>query len=61
MSIFLLLMNYIGAMIAVQLFRGDVASDVPMNFSQAFLSYLGMYQVGAASDFSALTMELTSA
>ena len=52
MSLFLLLTNYIGAMIAVQLFRGDVPSSSNMNFSQAFNSFLAMYQVFSSENWT---------
>lgn len=51
MILFLLLTNYLGAIIGVQLFRGDVSEDVNMNFSQAFIAFLGMYQVGHFARF----------
>jgi hypothetical protein len=45
MSLFLLLTNFIGALIAVQLFRGDIPANETMNFSQLFNAFLAMYQV----------------
>lgn len=46
MVLFLLLTNYIAALVAVQLLRGDLPEDTDMNYSQISLSFLGMYQAG---------------
>lgn len=50
MILFLLLTNYLGAIIGIQLFRGDISQDINMNFSQAFIAFLGMYQVGRLTE-----------
>ena len=47
MSLFLLLANYVAALVAVQLLRGDLGDDVTMNFGQIYTSFLAMYQVRA--------------
>ena len=46
MTLFLILANYIGALVAVQLLRGDLSGDVNMNFKEVYNSFLAMYQVG---------------
>lgn len=47
MTLFLLLTNLIGGLIAMQLFRGDLDADSDeMTFYQTFNAFLAMYQVG---------------
>ena len=65
MTLFLLLTNFLAALIAVQLFRGDIPADAEetMNFSQLFNAFLAMYQVEALflhppNDFASLTPTL---
>ena len=45
MTLFLLLTNLIGGLIAIQLFRGDVPANKEMNFKQTYNAFLAMYQV----------------
>lgn len=45
MSLFLLLANFVGALVAAQLLRGDLSSDENMNFKEIYNSFLAMYQV----------------
>lgn len=45
MSLFLILANYVAALVAVQLLRGDLSSSVTMNFKEVYNSFLAMYQV----------------
>lgn len=45
MSLFLLLANYVGALVAVQMLRGDLSSQENMNFKEIYNSFLAMYQV----------------
>lgn len=49
MTLFLLITNVLGALIAVQLFRGDVSADNNMNFAETYTAFLAMYQVCASS------------
>lgn len=51
MSLFLILVNYIAALVAVQLLRGDLGEDTPMNFGQLFTSFLAMYQVFSSENW----------
>ena len=46
MSLFLLLANFLAALVAVQLIRGDMVSDQAMNFGAIFNAFIAMYQVG---------------
>ncbi|KAH7099033.1 Ion transport protein-domain-containing protein [Auriculariales sp. MPI-PUGE-AT-0066] len=52
MSIFLLLTNFIAALFAVQIFRGDINDDNPQNFSQLWLSFIAMYQVLSSENWT---------
>lgn len=54
MSLFLILVNYIAALVGVQLLRGDMDSDITMNFSQVFSSFLAMYQVFSSEDWTSV-------
>ena len=45
MTLFLFLVNYISALAAVQLLRGDVAGNVATNFGELFNAFLSIYQV----------------
>lgn len=45
MSLFLILANYVSALFAVQLLRGDLTNDNTMNFGGIYNSFLAMYQV----------------
>ena len=55
MSLFLILANYIAALVAAQLLRGDLSSDVTMNFKEIYNSFLAMYQVRYSSELETST------
>lgn len=61
MSLFLLLVNFIAALVAVQLLRGDVGEDEPMNFGQLFTAFLGVYQVFSSENWVDILYGATSA
>ncbi|KAK7047557.1 calcium channel protein [Paramarasmius palmivorus] len=48
MSLFLILVNYIAALVAIQLIRGDMSSDINMNFGEIFNSFLGDWSMTPA-------------
>ncbi|TDL23428.1 hypothetical protein BD410DRAFT_897507 [Rickenella mellea] len=52
MSLFLILANYVAALVAIQLLRGDLTSDVTMNFGQIYNSFLAMYQVFSSENWT---------
>ncbi|KAG9119536.1 calcium channel protein [Ceratobasidium sp. 392] len=52
MVLFLLLTNYIAALLAVQLLRGDLPEDTDMNYGQISLSFLGMYQIFSSENWT---------
>ena len=45
MSLFLIIANYLAALVAIQLLRGDLSTAEAMNFSQIYNAFLAMYQV----------------
>ncbi|ESK91833.1 calcium channel subunit cch1 [Moniliophthora roreri MCA 2997] len=61
MSLFLILVNYIAALVAIQLLRGDLSKDVSMNFSEIFISFLGVYQVFSSEDWTGLVYDAAEA
>jgi len=51
MSLFLFLINYIAALVAVQLLRGDFGHDTTLNFGEAFNAFLAVYQVFSSENW----------
>ncbi|CAA7264458.1 unnamed protein product [Cyclocybe aegerita] len=51
MALFLLIVNYIAALVAVQLLRGDLGNDATINFGEVFNSFLAMYQVFSSENW----------
>ncbi|TFK38523.1 high-affinity cell membrane calcium channel [Crucibulum laeve] len=51
MSLFLVLINYIAALVAVQLFRGDFGDTTTINFGELFNAFLAMYQVFSSENW----------
>ncbi|KAH8980165.1 Ion transport protein-domain-containing protein [Lactarius hatsudake] len=52
MSLFLILVNYLAALFAVQLLRGDLQSTEAMNFGQIFTSFLAIYQIFSSENWT---------
>lgn len=56
MSLFLLLVNFIAALVAVQLLRGDVpgsgSTSGSINFGGIFNAFLGVYQVFSSENWT---------
>ena len=52
MSLFLILINFIAALVAIQLLRGDVPGNLNMNFGQLFTSFLAVYQVFSSENWT---------
>jgi voltage-dependent calcium channel len=61
MSLFLLLVNYIAALVAIQLLRGDVPSTSSINFGGVFNAFLGIYQVFSSENWTSVLYETTQA
>ena len=51
MALFLIIVNYIAALVAVQLLRGDFVSTSQVNFGQVWNSFLAMYQVFSSENW----------
>ena len=47
MIVFLLLMVFLSALVAVQMIRGDMESSLNTNFGQIYNAFLAMYQASA--------------
>lgn len=60
MSIFLLLANFLAALFATQLFRGDVPADFTMNFHSIVSSFLAMYQVFTSENWTDIMWEVAN-
>ncbi|KAG8944623.1 calcium channel protein [Tulasnella sp. 424] len=52
MTLFLMIVNLLGALIAVQLFRGDVGAEEHMNFAETYAAFLAMYQVFSSENWT---------
>jgi hypothetical protein len=51
MALFLMIVNYLAALVAVQLLRGDYGNNVTVNFGEIFNSFLAMYQVFSSENW----------
>lgn len=54
MILFLLLVNFIASLIAVQLLRGYMAPGQTITFGNVYNAFLGMYQIFTAENWSTL-------
>lgn len=52
MSLFLILINFITALVAVQLLRGDVAQGNFIDFGEIYNSFLAIYQVFSSENWT---------
>ncbi|WVO12615.1 hypothetical protein L204_100220 [Cryptococcus depauperatus] len=52
MVMFLFLINFLGALMAVQLFRGDLTKGNTVTFAQTYNSFLGMYQIFSSENWT---------
>lgn len=51
MALFLIIVNYIAALVAVQLLRGDFNSSSQVTFGEVWNSFLAMYQVCSSENW----------
>ena len=53
MALFLVIVNYIAALVAVQLLRGDFIAGAtsPVNFGEVWNAFLAMYQVFSSENW----------
>ncbi|KAF8646018.1 hypothetical protein AX16_007443 [Volvariella volvacea WC 439] len=61
MSLFVLMINYIAALAAVQFLRGDFDEEVTTNFGQLFTSFLAIYQIFSSENWTDVLYESTHA
>ena len=52
MVLFLMIVNYLAALFAVQILRGDMPSNLAMNFGEIFTSFLAIYQVFSSENWA---------
>ncbi|KAF5368727.1 hypothetical protein D9757_010428 [Collybiopsis confluens] len=52
MSLFLILVNYLAALVSVQLLRGDMSSNDSVNFGQMYNAFLAVYQVFSSENWT---------
>ena len=52
MTLFLLLVNFIAALVGVQLLRGDLDDTKFINFAHLFNAFLGMYQIFTSENWT---------
>ena len=51
MALFLIIVNYIAALVAVQLLTGDFISTAQVNFGEVWNSFLAMYQICSSENW----------
>ena len=54
MSMFLLLANFLAALFAIQLFRGDIDPNKQMNFLHVGNAFLAMYQILSSENWTSI-------
>ena len=59
MVLFLIIVNYLAALFVAQILRGDMQSNLAMNFGEIFTSFLAIYQVFSSENWT--TVLYTSA
>ena len=52
MSLFLIMINFLTALVAVQLLRGDVEKGEFIDFGEIFNSFLAIYQVFSSENWT---------
>ncbi|KAG8215839.1 Ion transport protein-domain-containing protein [Butyriboletus roseoflavus] len=61
MTLFLMLINFLAALVGIQLIQGDMAGTVTMNFGQLFNSFLAVYQIFSAENWTTVLYNATDA
>ncbi|KDR66929.1 hypothetical protein GALMADRAFT_258813 [Galerina marginata CBS 339.88] len=54
MALFLVIINFIAALVAAQFLRGDFGNNTTMNFGEIFNSFLAMYQVFSSENWTSV-------
>ena len=61
MALFLIIVNYIAALVAVQLLRGDFVTGTQVNFGEVWNSFLAMYQVFSSENWPTVLYDAAGA
>ncbi|KAJ6589250.1 Ion transport protein-domain-containing protein [Mycena capillaripes] len=61
MTLFLILVNFIAALVAVQFLRGDLPANQTMNFGTLFNAFLAVYQVFSSENWTDILYSTASA
>lgn len=61
MTLFLMLINFLAALVGIQLIQGDMAGTVTMNFGQLFNSFLAVYQIFSSENWTTVMYDATDA
>lgn len=61
MTLFLMLINFLAALVGIQLIQGDMAGTVTMNFGELFNSFLAVYQIFSSENWSTVLYNATDA
>ncbi|KAF9236771.1 Ion transport protein-domain-containing protein [Melanogaster broomeanus] len=61
MTLFLMLVNFLAALIGIQLLQGDMTGTITMNFGQLFNSFLAVYQIFSSENWTTVLYDATAA
>ncbi|KIJ67326.1 hypothetical protein HYDPIDRAFT_127226 [Hydnomerulius pinastri MD-312] len=61
MTLFLMLVNFLAALVGIQLIQGDMDNSNTMNFSQLFNSFLAVYQIFSSENWTTVLYNATDA
>ncbi|KAI6152729.1 Ion transport protein-domain-containing protein [Pisolithus thermaeus] len=61
MTLFLMSVNFLAALVAIQLIQGDMSGDTTMNFGQLWNSFLAVYQILSSENWTTVLYNATVA
>lgn len=61
MTLFLMLINFLAALVGIQLIQGDMSGTATMNFGQLFNSFLAVYQIFSSENWTTVLYNATDA
>jgi hypothetical protein len=61
MTLFLMLVNFVAALVAIQLLHGDMDYRTTQNFGQLFTAFLAVYQVFSSENWTDVLYRSTAA
>lgn len=61
MLLFLMLVNFLAALVAIQLIQGDMNNSTTMNFNQLWNSFLAVYQVFSSENWTTVLYDAAGA